>query len=140
MRATCADAAPMPPLAPAAPAGRPSNLPFTLDFIRVKSYDGTTAAMIEVELDETKPFDRVVLAEPTWLGQRVKKFRVSVPATPSNNHRDWVTLAEGTTIGHKRIVRVPETKAKQLRVEILDSRACPALTTLGVHRAGQSAK
>jgi alpha-L-fucosidase len=76
----------------------------------------------------------VVLAEPTWLGQRVKKFRVSVPAQPSNNHRDWVTLAEGTTVGHKRIVRVPETKAKYLRIEILDSRACPALTNVGVHK------
>jgi alpha-L-fucosidase len=96
--------------------------------------DGTAAAMIEVELDPAKPFDRVVLAEPTWLGQRVKRFRVSVPATPSNNHRDWTVLAEGTTVGHKRIVRVPETKATHLRIEILDSRACPALTHIGVHR------
>jgi len=96
--------------------------------------DGTNEAAIEVELDPSKPFDRVVLAEPTWLGQRVKKWRVSVPASPSNNHRDWIALAEGTTIGHKRIVRVPETKARFLRVEILDSRACPALTHLGVHK------
>jgi alpha-L-fucosidase len=43
-------------------------------------------------------------------------------------------IAEGTTIGHKRIVRVPETKAKYLRVEILDARACPCLTTLSVHK------
>jgi alpha-L-fucosidase len=76
----------------------------------------------------------VVLAEPTWLGQRVRKFRISVPATPDNNHRDWTMIAEGTTIGHKRIVRVPETKARHLRVEILDSRACPCLTTLSVHK------
>ena len=53
---------------------------------------------------------------------------------PERNHREWTTLAEGTTIGHKRIVRVPETKARYLRVEILDSRACPALTHLGVHK------
>ena len=96
--------------------------------------DGTKAAMVEVELDAAKAFDRVVLAEPTWLGQRVRKFRISVPATPDNNHRDWTVIAEGTTIGHKRIVRVPETKARHLRVEILDSRACPCLTTLSVHK------
>jgi hypothetical protein len=96
--------------------------------------DGAKAAMIEVELDAAKPFDRVVLAEPTWLGQRVRKFRISVPAAPDNNHRDWTVIAEGTTIGHKRIVRVPETKAKYLRVEILDARACPCLTTLSVHK------
>jgi len=102
--------------------------------------DGATQAAIEVELDPSKPFDRVVLAEPTWLGQRVKAFRISVPAEPSNNHRDWVTLAEGTTIGHQRIARVPETKAKFVRIEILDSRACPALTRVGVHKAAAGAK
>jgi alpha-L-fucosidase len=96
--------------------------------------DGTTAATIEVELDAARAFDRVVLAEPTWLGQRVRKFRISVPAAPGDNHRDWTVIAEGTTIGHKRIVRVPETKATHLRVEILDSRACPCLATLAVHK------
>jgi alpha-L-fucosidase len=90
--------------------------------------------MVEVELDAAKPFDRVVLAEPTWLGQRVRRFRISVPAAPDDNHRDWTVIAEGTTIGHKRIVRVPETKAKYLRVEILDARACQCLTTLSVHK------
>ncbi len=96
--------------------------------------DGTTAALMEIELDPSKEFDRVVLAEPIALGQRVKRFRISVPATPSNNHRDWITLAEGTTIGHKRIVRVPVTKARYVRIEILDSRACPCLSSVSVHR------
>ena len=75
-----------------------------------------------------------MLAEPIALGQRVKSFRVSVPAKKSNNHRDWVTLAEGMTIGHKRIVRVPVTMATHVRVEILDSRACPAISQFGVHK------
>jgi alpha-L-fucosidase len=101
--------------------------------------DGAARASIEVELDPARPFDRVVLAEPTWLGQRIKSFRILVPAEPSNDGRDWVTLAEGTTVGHQRIVRVPETKAKHLRVEILDSRACPALTHVGVHRTAKAA-
>jgi len=96
--------------------------------------DGTTAASMEIELDPLKEFDRVVLAEPIALGQRVRHFRISVPATPSNNHRDWITLAEGTTIGHKRIVRVPVTKARHVRIEILDSRACPCLSSVMVHR------
>jgi hypothetical protein len=36
-------------------------------------------------------------------------------------------------------VRVPETKAKYLRIEILDSRACPALTNVGVHKTAAGA-
>jgi hypothetical protein len=34
---------------------------------------------------------------------------------------------------------VPETKAKYLRIEILDSRACPALTNVGVHKTAAGA-
>ena len=50
-----------------------------------------------------------------------------------NNARDWRVLAEGTTVGHKRIVRVPVTRAPRVRVEILDARACPLLSALEVH-------
>ena len=98
--------------------------------------DGTKAAAIEVELDPARAFDRVVLAEPIELGQRVRRFRVSVPAGPgtSNDRRDWRTLAEGTTIGHRRIVRVPLTSAPCVRIEILDARACPLLSHVGAHR------
>ena len=98
--------------------------------------EGTKEASIEVELDESRPFDRVMLAEPIALGQRVRRFRVSVPAGPgtSNNRRDWRTLAEGTTIGHRRIVRVPLTNAPCVRIEVLDARACPLLSHVGVHR------
>jgi len=98
--------------------------------------DGTRAATIEVELDPMRAFDRVVLAEPIELGQRVRRFRVSVPADPgtSNDRRDWRTIAEGTTIGHRRIVRVPLTSAPCVRIEILDARACPLVSHVGVHR------
>jgi alpha-L-fucosidase len=96
--------------------------------------DGTVCASIDIELDPAKPFDRVVLAEPTWLGQRIKAFRILVPEGDAGNSQQWRTIAEGTTVGHKRIVRVPLASAPRLRVEITDSRACPALTHVGVHR------
>jgi len=97
--------------------------------------DGVRAASIEVSLDPAAAWDRVVLAEPTELGQRIRRFRISVPAGTgtSNNARDWRVLAEGTTVGHKRIVRVPATTAPRVRVEILDARACPLLSALEVH-------
>jgi alpha-L-fucosidase len=97
--------------------------------------DGVRAASIEVSLDPAAAWDRVVLAEPTELGQRIRRFRISVPAGTgtSNNARDWRVLAEGTTVGHRRIVRVPVTKAPLVRVEILDARACPLLSAVEVH-------
>ena len=77
----------------------------------------------------------MVLAEPIELGQRIRRWRISVPAGPGtgNNRRDWRTLAEGTTVGHRRIVRVPRTKAPAVRFEILDARACPLLSEVAVH-------
>jgi alpha-L-fucosidase len=103
--------------------------------------DAVRAANIEVELDPNAAWDRVVLAEPIALGQRIRQFRISVPAGSgtSNNARDWRVLAEGTTVGHKRIVRVPVTKAARVRVEILDARACPALSALEVHTTAAGA-
>ena len=97
--------------------------------------DDVRAASIEVELDPAAEWDRVVLGEPIELGQRIRKWRISVPAGPgtSNNRRDWRTLAEGTTVGHRRIVRVPRTTAPAVRVEILDARACPLLSQVSVH-------
>jgi alpha-L-fucosidase len=95
--------------------------------------DAVRSASVEIELDATKAFDRVVLAEPIALGQRIAKFRVSVLANGDAAAREWITIAEGSTVGHKRIVRVPETKAKRVRIEILESRACPMLTHVGVH-------
>ena len=105
-------------------------------------HDGVRSATIEVELDPAAAWDRVVLAEPTELGQRIRKFRISVPAGPGtgNNRRVWRVLAEGTTVGHRRIVRVPVTRASTVRVEILDARACPLLSAVEVHATPATAK
>ena len=97
--------------------------------------DAVREAAIEVELDPGAEWDRVVLAEPIELGQRIRKWRIGVTAgaAAGDARREWRTLAEGTTVGHRRIVRVPRTKAAAVRVEILDARACPMLSEVAVH-------
>lgn len=102
--------------------------------------DEIRSATLEVELPPDASWDRVVLAEPIDLGQRIRRFRLLVPANalapgsvPGAQSGEWRTLAEGTTIGHKRIMQVPVTRAPRLRVEILDSRACPLISSLQVH-------
>ena len=52
------------------------------------------------------PFDAVMLQEEIAKGQRVERFRIEV----SDDGRTWETAAEGTTIGYKRIVRLPEAR------------------------------
>ena len=97
--------------------------------------DAVRAASIEVELDPAAEWDRVVLAEPIELGQRIRKWRISVPAGTGvgDTRGEWRTIAEGTTVGHRRIVRVPRTRAPAVRFEVLDARACPLVSEVAVH-------
>jgi alpha-L-fucosidase len=106
--------------------GRPVTMP-------VAGGGNERSTTVEAELDPSRAWDRVVLAEPIELGQRVKRFRISVPADAGTASGAWRTLAEGTTVGHKRIVRVPVTKAPRVRIEILDARAVPLLSAVEVH-------
>jgi alpha-L-fucosidase len=49
----------------------------------------------------------------------------------------WQSIAKGTTIGYKRILRFPETTTSKVRLTIQKARACPALSTFALYRAGQ---
>jgi alpha-L-fucosidase len=92
--------------------------------------DGVTSAQLEIDLGSATALNRVVLAEPIALGQRVESFAV--------HYRDggaWVPLAEGTTIGRKRILRTPGIVTNRLRLTIESARACPLIATVAVHAA-----
>ena len=76
------------------------------------------------------PFDAVMLQEEIAKGQRVERFRIEV----SDDGRTWETAAEGTTIGYKRIVRLPEARtARKLRVTIDGTRAPARISHVGLY-------
>ncbi|MFJ5725362.1 alpha-L-fucosidase [Streptomyces sp. NPDC093149] len=66
-------------------------------------------------------FDRVAVREDVRHGQRVEKFAVEARIGGT-----WQRIAEGTTIGHRRILPLaaPVT-ATSVRVKVLESRATP---------------
>jgi alpha-L-fucosidase len=72
----------------------------------------------------------IVLQESNALGQRVKAFTIE-----ANVDGAWNEVARGTTIGHKRIMRFKPVTAAQLRINILDARACPVISSVGVFNA-----
>jgi alpha-L-fucosidase len=90
--------------------------------------DGVNTGSIELTWTNLVSFDRVVLQEAIALGQRVQGWRVEAEADGR-----WRMLAEGTSIGYKRIVRFDRVTASRLRVAITAARACPTLATIGVH-------
>ena len=91
--------------------------------------DGVTTASIDLVWPQPAEFSRIVLQEYLALGQRVEKWK----AEALDGDR-WVPIGEGTTIGHKRIARVRATQTTRLRVTIVQSRACPVISTIGVFR------
>lgn len=59
----------------------------------------------------------VMLQEDITKGQRVEAFRVEAWM-----NGQWTQIAEGTTVGYKRMVRFPEVKTDRLRIKVLNSR------------------
>ncbi|NOZ57666.1 MAG: alpha-L-fucosidase [Calditrichaeota bacterium] len=89
--------------------------------------DSVRSAWLELEFPSAVSFNCVMLQEAIALGQRVRRFRVLVPSASG-----WQQVADGTTVGHKRLVRFEPVTTTKLKIEILDARACPTLTEVGV--------
>jgi alpha-L-fucosidase len=70
----------------------------------------------------------VMIQEYIKLGQRVKSFSVEIV-----REGKWVTVAKGTTIGYKRILRIFPTEAQNIRIVISDSKACPVISNVEVY-------
>jgi alpha-L-fucosidase len=71
---------------------------------------------------------RVVLQEQLRLSQRVERFTVDALINGV-----WQPVAEGTVIGHKRIVVLDGVRTAALRVRITDARVAPTLRRVGVY-------
>lgn len=87
-------------------------------------------ASIVLDFDEAVLFDRVELREPIALGQRIGAFRVDVV-----DQGAWRKIAEGTTVGNRRILRVGPQETQRLRISVYDTRACPLLSEVGLYLA-----
>lgn len=92
--------------------------------------DGVTRASLTVTFDEPLTFNRFLAQEHIALGQRVKSF--TLEAEVDGN---WQEIAAETTIGYKRILRLPETTATAIRLNITDARACPTISNLELYLA-----
>lgn len=75
-------------------------------------------------------FNRISIQEFIPLGQRVRSFSVSVL-----QGKEWKEIARETTVGYKRILRLPLTTAKSIRVSILDAKASPVISEVSLFRA-----
>jgi alpha-L-fucosidase len=90
--------------------------------------DGVTEASLTLATDAPVTFNHVVLREYIELGQRILKFSVEAQVED-----EWKTIAEGTSIGWKRILRTGAVTTDQVRVNILEAKACPMLSAVSLY-------
>ncbi|GBG60946.1 hypothetical protein CBR_g16068 [Chara braunii] len=104
---------------------------------------GETAGTLEVDLQSPTQFNVVRIQEPIQMGQRVAQYMVQawVVGRPDESRSangvvagQWQTLSSGTTIGHKKLDRLPDVvNATKVRLVIIRGRANPLIAEFGLH-------
>jgi len=87
--------------------------------------DNVTSGNIEIELKNKQIIKYVVLHEYLNLGQRVKSFNIEV-----KKGNDWVQVAEATTMGNKRIIRIDEVITDKIRINVTQAKSCLTISEL----------
>lgn len=91
---------------------------------------GQTSATVEIDFGKEVAFNRVKIQEYVNLGQRVSAFTIEKEVEGK-----WLPLAQGTTIGYTRILRIPDTQAQKIRINFLEAKGEPLIAELGVYAA-----
>jgi len=92
--------------------------------------DEIIQSTITLNFEEEISFNRLLVQEYIALGQRVKAFKVEAMVDGS-----WQEIANETTIGYKRILRIPEVTTSQVKLSILDAKASPLISNLELYLA-----
>lgn len=91
---------------------------------------GAGEAWLEAAFTHPTDFNVAMFTEFIGAGQRVEKFRLDVW-----DGKTWKSIARGTTIGAKRLIRFPTVTAERVRLVIEESRASPAISEFGLFRS-----
>lgn len=92
--------------------------------------DKVKQATVEFTFKKPTAINRVLLQEYIKLGQRVKAFSIEAKIDGQ-----WKTIANETTIGYKRILRLDRVTATALRVNVLDAKAGFVISTIEAYNA-----
>lgn len=105
--------------------------------------DDVTSASVEIDFGKDVSFNRFMAQEYVKKGQRVRDFDLEAFV-----NGEWIKLADElcenadglTTIGRKRIICFPEITSSKLRFTVVDSKACPLISNIGVYHAPEIKK
>ena len=91
---------------------------------------GARSAVLTLELPEAATVGVLDLREPIALGQRVARYVVD-----ASDGGAWRRVAQGTTIGYRRLERIAPVRMRRLRVTITDAVEPPEFVRLGCFSA-----
>jgi len=93
--------------------------------------DGTTQAELTINLDGQKTLNVVMFQEQIrYYGQRIAKFAVDAQVDGK-----WKQIAEGQTVGYKKICRTDDVTTGKIRIRIQDARVCPTIANVALYHA-----
>ena len=92
--------------------------------------DNIFPASLEIELNQGRTFDRILIQEPIRLGQRISEFEVDVMGDTG-----WNNIFKGTTIGYKRILRIPTVNTKKIRLKFTQANNIVAISNLELYNS-----
>jgi len=91
--------------------------------------DWTLSAEVIVNLPSPRTFNLVLLKEQVReYSQRIAEFAIDAFIDG-----EWKQVADGTTVGFKRICRTKNVTTDQVRIRIIDSRVCPTICSFGLY-------
>lgn len=97
---------------------------------RTRYWSASKGQSREFKVQSSELVNTIVLQEDISRGQRVERFKVEALV----NGR-WQHIAEGTTIGYKRILRFSDCRAERIRVTIEECRTSANISNLGLYYA-----
>ena len=87
--------------------------------------DQEKSATVEFHLDEPVTLNCMILQEYIRLGQRVTDFSIDIL-----EHEQWKEVANGSTIGYKKIIRFDSCTTDMIRLKIKNALDCPVVSKI----------
>ncbi len=95
-----------------------------------EAWHGTSGTVRQYDIQKDALVNAFMIQEDISKGQRIESFLVEAYKDGS-----WIHMAEGTTVGYKRLVRFSDTRPERIRVTIRSARGVANVTTVGLFYA-----
>lgn len=95
-----------------------------------ETWHGTSGTVRQYDIQKDALVNAFMIQEDISKGQRIESFLVEAYKDGS-----WIHMAEGTTVGYKRLVRFSDTHPERIRVTIRSARGVANVAAVGLFYA-----